>query len=95
MPRIEGRGRYTPVDDLPQAMPRIEGRGRYTPDDKPPSFSLKDLKEMGIDPRTMSKGGSNVVLPKKKTQLVLKRKKTSEQIIREKKRIRYYKIRHN
>ena len=70
MPRIEGRGRYK-SDDEPPIMPRIEGRGRYTPDDKPQimpreggrtpsSFSLKDLKEMGIDPRTMSKGGSNV-----------------------------------
>jgi len=52
MPRIEGRGRYTP-DDKPQIMPREGGR-------TPSSFSLKDLKEMGIDPRTMSKGGSNV-----------------------------------
>ena len=69
MPRIEGRGRYKSDDESP-IMPRIEGRGRYTPDDKPqimprnigrtPNFSLEDLKEMGVDPRTMSKGGSNV-----------------------------------
>ena len=69
MPRIGGRGRYKSDDESP-IMPRIEGRGRYTPDDKPqimprnigrtPNFSLEDLKEMGIDPRTMSNGGSNV-----------------------------------
>jgi len=69
MPRIGGRGRYKSDDESP-IMPRIEGRGRYTPDDKPqimprnigrtPNFSLEDLKEMGVDPRTMSKGGSNV-----------------------------------
>jgi len=37
----------------PQIMPREEGR-------TPSNSSLKGLKKMGIDPRTMSKGGSNV-----------------------------------
>jgi hypothetical protein len=63
----------------PQIMPRnIEPT--------PKSYSLEDLKEMGIDPRTMSKkfsgGGSNVILPKKRPTN-LKKKKTSEQIVRE------------
>ena len=37
---------------------------KFTPDMEggrtPSNFSLEDLKEMGIDPRTMSNGGSNV-----------------------------------
>jgi len=52
---ISGRGRM-PVIKMEKYNPEdmIGGRGRT------PNYSLEDLKEMGIDPRTMSKGGSNV-----------------------------------
>jgi hypothetical protein len=53
---IGGRGRAPVLKDMEKYNPEdmIGGRGRA------PNYSLEDLKEMGIDPRTMSKGGSNV-----------------------------------
>jgi len=51
-PDIKG-GRAKRDDDEKQLQPDIEG-GRAK------NFSLEELKEMGIDPRTMSNGGSNV-----------------------------------
>ena len=52
-PYIKGGRAKKDDDDKPQLMPRNGGR-------TPSNFSLEDLKEMGIDPRTMSNGGSNV-----------------------------------
>ena len=72
---ISGRGRM-PVIKMEKYNPEdmIGGRGR-----------APVLKDMDLDPRMISRktGGSNVVLPKKRPTSI-KKKKTSEQIIREK-----------
>jgi len=73
---IGGRGRAPVLKDMEKYNPEdmIGGRGR-----------APVLKDMDLDPRMISRktGGSNVVLPKKRPTSI-KKKKTSEQIIREK-----------